>query len=111
MKEFAITDKVNQHSLIGVTMDTPIEVEIVTTVNTKTGTIRCIAYQIKDGLIVAEGPELEKYIPQISNYPVMLFAKKSCGEIVKMAIKQGLFTQQDADYMVEKINKELEKLS
>lgn len=53
---------------------------------------------------------LEKYIPQISNYPVMLFARKSCGEIVKMAIKQGLFTQQDADYMVEKINKELEKI-
>lgn len=53
---------------------------------------------------------IEKYIPQISSYPVMLFARKSCGEIVKMAIKQGLFTQADADYMVEKINSELEKL-
>ena len=54
---------------------------------------------------------LEKYIPDISKYPVALFARKSCGELVKMAIKQGLFTQADADYMVEKINKELEKLS
>lgn len=67
MKEFKIIDKVNQHSLIGVTMDTPIEVEIVKTVNPKTSKTRCIAYQIKDGLIVAEGPELEKYIPLRGN--------------------------------------------
>ena len=53
---------------------------------------------------------LEKHIPQISKYPLMLFAKKSCAELVDMAIKQGLFTKADADMMVEKINKELEKL-
>ena len=41
---------------------------------------------------------------------VMLFAKKSCGELIKMGMKQGLFTQNDADMMVERINKEIEKL-
>lgn len=53
---------------------------------------------------------VEKYIPEISKFPVMLFAKKSCGELIKMGIKQGLFTQADADMMVAKINTELEKL-
>ena len=53
---------------------------------------------------------LEQHIPEISKYPVALFARKSCGDLVKMAIKQGLFTQADADYMVEKINAELEKI-
>ena len=53
---------------------------------------------------------VEKYIPEISKFPVMLFAKKSCGELIKMGIKQGLFTQTDADMMVAKINTELEKL-
>ena len=53
---------------------------------------------------------VETYIPDISKYPVMLFAKKSCGEIVNMAIKQGLFSQADSDFMVEKINRELEKI-
>ena len=53
---------------------------------------------------------VERYIPQINNFPVMLFAKKGVGELIKMGIKQGLFTQADADYMVGKINEELEKL-
>ena len=53
---------------------------------------------------------VEKYIPEISKFPVMLFAKKSCGELIKMGIRQGLFTQADADMMVAKINTELEKL-
>jgi len=53
---------------------------------------------------------VEKHIPQISNFPLMLFAKKSCGELIKMGIKQGLFTQADADMMVKRINAELEKL-
>jgi hypothetical protein len=53
---------------------------------------------------------VEKHIPEISKFPVMLFAKKSCGELIKMGIKQGLFTQADADMMVAKINTELEKL-
>ena len=53
---------------------------------------------------------VEKYIPQISNFPLMLFAKKSCGELIKMGMKQGLFTQADADMMVKKINAELERL-
>jgi len=53
---------------------------------------------------------VEKHIPQISNFPLMLFAKKSCGELIKMGMKQGLFTQADADMMVKRINAELEKL-
>ena len=53
---------------------------------------------------------VEKYIPQISNFPLMLFAKKSCGELIKMGMKHGLFTQADADMMVKKINAELERL-
>lgn len=53
---------------------------------------------------------VEKHIPEISKFPVMLFAKKSCGELIKMGIRQGLFTQADADMMVAKINTELEKL-
>ena len=53
---------------------------------------------------------VEKYIPEISKFPVMLFAKKSCGELIRMGIRQGLFTQADADMMVAKINTELEKL-
>ena len=53
---------------------------------------------------------VEKHIPEIGKFPVMLFAKKSCGELIKMGLKQGLFTQKDADMMVERINKELEKL-
>ncbi|MBQ2959879.1 MAG: hypothetical protein IJE09_01485 [Oscillospiraceae bacterium] len=53
---------------------------------------------------------VEKHIPEIGKFPVMLFAKKSCGELIKMGLKQGLFTQNDADMMVERINKELEKL-
>ena len=53
---------------------------------------------------------VEKYIPQISNFPLMLFAKKSCGELIKMGMKQGLFTQADADMIVKKINAELERL-
>lgn len=54
---------------------------------------------------------VEKHIPQISNFPLMLFAKKSCGELIKMGMKQGLFTQADADMMVKRINEELEKLA
>ena len=54
---------------------------------------------------------VERYIPEINKVPVMLFAKKSCGELIKMGMKQGLFTQADADMMVAKINAELEKLS
>lgn len=67
--EYKITDKVNQTSLIGVTDDdlTTIEVEIVRVLNRKTGETKCIAYQNRDGLIVAEGPELEKYIPSRGN--------------------------------------------
>lgn len=53
---------------------------------------------------------VEKHIPGISKFPLMLFARKSCGELIKIGMKQGLFTQKDADIMVEKINKELEKL-
>ena len=53
---------------------------------------------------------VEKHIPEISKFPVMLFTKKSCGELIKMGIRQGLFTQADADMMVAKINTELEKL-
>ena len=53
---------------------------------------------------------VEKHIPEIGKFPVMFFAKKSCGELIKMGLKQGLFTQNDADMMVERINKELEKL-
>ena len=53
---------------------------------------------------------VEKHIPEIGKFPVMLFAKKSCGELIKMGLKQGLFTQNDADMMGERINKELEKL-
>ena len=53
---------------------------------------------------------VEKHIPEISKFPVMLFAKKSCGELIKMGIRQGLFTQADADMMVAKINTALEKL-
>lgn len=53
---------------------------------------------------------VEKHIPEISKFPVMLFAKKSCGELIKLGMKQGLFSQADADMMVERINKELEKL-
>ena len=53
---------------------------------------------------------VEKHSPEISKFPVLLFAKKSCGELIKMGIMQGLFTQADADMMVAKINTELEKL-
>jgi len=53
---------------------------------------------------------IEKEIPQISKFPVALFARKSCAELINMGINQGLFTKQDADYMVARINKELEKL-
>lgn len=53
---------------------------------------------------------VEKHIPEISKFPVMLFAKKGCGELIKMGMKQGLFTQADADMMVKRINAELEKL-
>ena len=53
---------------------------------------------------------VEKHIPQISNFPLMLFAKKSCGELIKMGMNKGLFTQADADMMVKRINEELEKL-
>ncbi len=54
---------------------------------------------------------VEKQIPQINGFPLMLLAKKSCAQLVDMGIKQGLFTSADADAMVERINKELEKLS
>ena len=53
---------------------------------------------------------VEKHIPEISKFPLMLVAKKSCGELIKMGMKQGLFTQADADMMVKKINAELERL-
>ena len=54
---------------------------------------------------------VEKHIPEISKFPLMLFAKKSCGELIKMGMNQGLFTQADAEMMVAKINAELEKLA
>ena len=53
---------------------------------------------------------VEKHIPEIGKFPVMLFAKKSCGELINMGMKQGLFTQADADMMVKRINAELERL-
>ena len=53
---------------------------------------------------------IEKEIPQISKFPVALFARKSCAELVNMGMKQGLFTKAEADMMVERINKALEKL-
>lgn len=53
---------------------------------------------------------VEKQIPEISKFPVMLFAKKSCGELIKIGMKQGLFTQADADMIVKRINEELDKL-
>ena len=53
---------------------------------------------------------VERYIPEISKFPVKLFSKKSCGELINMGLKQELFTQADADYMVGKINEELAKL-
>ena len=53
---------------------------------------------------------VEKHISEISKFPLMLVAKKSCGELIKMGMKQGLFTQADADMMVKKINAELERL-
>lgn len=62
---------------------------------------------IKDARIKAI---VEKHIPEIGSFPVMLFAKKSCGELINIGMKQGLFTRADADMMVEKINKELETL-
>ena len=37
---------------------------------------------------------IEKYIPQISSYPVMLFARKSCGEIVKWPSSRGFSPRQ-----------------
>ncbi len=52
---------------------------------------------------------VEKHIPQINGFPLMLFAKKSCAQLVEMGIKQGLFTRADADMMVARINEELEK--
>ena len=53
---------------------------------------------------------VEKHIPEISKFPLMLVAKKSCGELIKMGMQLGLFTQADADLMVKKINAELERL-
>ena len=53
---------------------------------------------------------VEKHIPEIGKFPVMLFAKKSCGELINMGMKQGLFTKADADVMVKRINAELERL-
>ena len=53
---------------------------------------------------------VEKHIPEIGKFPVMLFAKKSCGELINMGMKQGLFTKVDADMMVKRINAELERL-
>ena len=52
---------------------------------------------------------IDKYIPDLSKYPVALFKRKKVSELVDMAIKQGLFTGSDAKEIVEKINAELNK--
>lgn len=52
---------------------------------------------------------IDKYIPDLSKYPVALFNRKKVSELVDMAIKQKMFTAEDAKEIVGKINAELNK--
>lgn len=72
--------------------------------------IDVLSMTVKDCL---ENPKtkalIDKYIPDLSKYPVALFKRKKVSELVNMAIKQGLFSDSDAKEIIGKINAELNK--
>ena len=52
---------------------------------------------------------IDKYIPDLSKYPVALFSRKKVSELVNMAISQNIFSAGDAKEIIAKINAELNK--
>ena len=60
-----MVNKVHYHTIAGA-LETPIEVTLTSVTNRDGSNIRHIAIQ-EDGLIVAEGPEIGKWIPRIGN--------------------------------------------
>lgn len=49
-------------------------------------------------------PLLDKHIPELSKYPVALFAQARVRTVAELAVKQGMISREDAERVLDRIN-------